>query len=59
MSKVHLKITGVDCREQGQTLHEYNHQALCGYVRDNVTVYAALVDCKICIREMKKKVYRL
>ena len=38
----------------GQTEFEYQHQAACGYVRDNLTYDAGLVDCKLCINFMKK-----
>jgi hypothetical protein len=54
MRKMHLKVSGVDCRDQGQTQYEFDHQAACGYVRENVTRHAVLVDCKLCLREMMK-----
>ena len=48
MPKTHLRVAGVDCRNQGQTEHEYTHQAACGYVRNNVTTAEDLVDCFYC-----------
>lgn len=52
MSKTHLKVSGVDCREQGQTEYEYEHQAACGYVRDEVTSNGDNVDCKWCLNSI-------
>jgi len=55
MSKTHLKVSGVDCRNQGQTEYEYSHQTACGYIRQNVTRVTADVTCFYCLRtdEMK------
>ncbi len=52
MAKIHFKITGVDCRESGQTQHEYTHQAACGYVRDLVTKDADKVNCEWCLESI-------
>ena len=52
--KKHLKILGVDYRDEGQTQFEYNHQSLCGYVRKNVTRDAVLVTCKKCLSIIKR-----
>ena len=57
MSKVHLKVAGVDCRSQGQTQYENTHQAACGYVRDNVTRSEDAVDCFYCLRSDEMKHY--
>ena len=54
MPKTHFKITGVDCRNQGQSEYEYGHQTACGYVRDLVTKNKRKVDCKLCLREIEK-----
>ena len=48
--KIHLRVLGVDCRNQGQTEHEFTHQAACGYVRDNVTTSWPDVNCSYCKR---------
>lgn len=48
MAKVHLRVDGVDCRDQGQTQHEFTHQAACGYVRNNVTTNFFEVTCFYC-----------
>jgi hypothetical protein len=50
MKKVHLRILGVDARRDGQTEHEYSHQAACGYVRKNVTEDINEVNCFYCKR---------
>ena len=50
MSKVHLRVDGVDCRNQGQTQYEYTHQTACGYVRDNISVKFYEVTCFYCKR---------
>lgn len=50
MSKTHLRIIGVDCRDQGQTEYEYTHQAACGYVRKNITTQTHEVTCFYCKR---------
>ena len=55
MVKTHLKITGADFRDSGQTEFEYRHQTKCGYVRDLVTRNLAEVTCKICLREENKQ----
>ena len=57
MAKVHLKVKGVDARGHGQTQFEYDHQAACGYVRDNVTSDIDDVDCFYCLRskEMQER----
>jgi hypothetical protein len=57
MAKTHLKITGVDCRDQGQTQYEYSHQAACGYTRDNVTRNEDSVDCFYCLRSKEMEHY--
>lgn len=54
MAKVHFKYKKVDAREMGQTQFDYDHQTLCGYVRDLLTEDKEAVTCKICQREMKK-----
>ena len=37
------------------SVKEWYHQtAYCGFIRKDVTVYAALVTCKLCLREMGK-----
>ena len=51
---VHLQVTGVDCRNQGQSEYEYRHQTACGYVRHKVTFIISDVTCKICLRELLK-----
>lgn len=48
MTKIHLRVDGVDCRKQGQTEHEFTHQAACGYVRDNITTNFFEVTCFFC-----------
>ncbi len=50
MAKVHLRVDGVDCRNQGQTEYEYTHQAACGYVRANITAEYPDVTCFYCRR---------
>lgn len=57
MPKTHLKITGVDARDCGQTEFEYTHQTACGYVRDNVTRNMDKVDCRLCLRSEEMKHY--
>jgi len=57
MAKTHLKITGADCRDRGQTEYEYTHQAACGYVRDEVTENGDYVDCCYCLRSNEMKHY--
>ena len=54
MSKVHLKVRGVDCRGQGQSEYEYTHQSACGYVREEVRVMEHEVTCKFCLSLIKK-----
>lgn len=49
---IHLKVTGVDCRSQGQTEHEFKHQSACGYVRENITTNMDNVDCKHCLNSI-------
>lgn len=55
--KTHLRISGVDCRNMGQSDHEYTHQTACGYVRDSVTTNDDEVDCKLCLRSEEMKHY--
>ena len=50
MSKTHLRVSGVDKRNQGQTEFEFTHQSACGYVRDKITVNHWEVDCFYCKR---------
>jgi len=50
--KTHLKVSGIDCRKQGQTEHEYTHQTACGYVRDKITRDGDKVDCKFCLNSI-------
>ena len=50
MLKTHLKITGIDARDMGQTEYEYQHQTACGYVRGKVTRNSDRVDCKLCLK---------
>ncbi len=57
MAKTHLKITGVDCRDRGQTQFEFTHQTACGYVRDNVTTNMDEVDCFYCLRSKEMEHY--
>lgn len=57
MAKTHFKIGGVDYRSQGQTEHEYTHQAACGYVRDDVTINGDSVDCFYCLKSEEMKHY--
>lgn len=52
---MHFKVAGVDCRNSGQTEHEYNHQTACGYVRKNVTNKEGDVTCFYCKRVMEGK----
>ena len=49
MAKTHLKVSGVDYRDHGQTEHEYTHQSACGYVRKQVTNNEDSVDCFYCL----------
>lgn len=55
--KTHYKVTGVDCRDGGQTEFEYSHQTACGYVRDNVTTNGDYVDCELCLKSEAMKHY--
>tara|TARA_R110000796_G_scaffold211360_1_gene327466 strand:+ start:217 stop:456 length:240 start_codon:yes stop_codon:yes gene_type:complete len=48
--KTHLKITGSDHRNNGQSDFCYDHQAACGYQRENVSRKIFLVDCRLCQR---------
>jgi hypothetical protein len=48
--KIHLKVPGVDCRGEGQTQYEYDHQTACGYVRKQVVDNPKLVTCNFCKR---------
>ncbi|MBF4340770.1 hypothetical protein EAY39_08200 [Vibrio anguillarum] len=57
MAKTHLKITGVDARDKGQTDYEYSHQTACGYVRSNVTRNMDSVDCFYCLRSKEMEHY--
>ncbi|MCC3804049.1 hypothetical protein IB292_03250 [Vibrio parahaemolyticus] len=57
MAKTHLKVTGVDARNSGQTQFEYTHQTACGYVRDNVTRNMDHVDCFYCLRSKEMQHY--
>jgi len=50
MTKMHYRIIGPDCRDQGQTEYEYNHTAACGYVRSNATFNSEKVDCRHCLK---------
>lgn len=52
--KTHRLKLGPNYRPQGQTDYEYLHSTACGYVRDKVTLDNKEVDCKLCLREMKK-----
>lgn len=54
-AKTHLKVNGVDARNQGQTQFEYDHQSACGYVRDLVVKKPELVTCKHCIKIITNK----
>jgi len=54
-AKIHLKVTGVDAREQGQTQFEYDHQSACGYVRSLVVTNPSLVTCKFCLKKIANK----
>ena len=56
--KTHLRILGVDRRNQGQTEYEHDHQTACGYVRCAVTFSQDAVDCFYCIRSEEMKHYR-
>jgi hypothetical protein len=55
MAKVHLKITGVDARSQGQTEHENSHQTACGFVRDNVTKNNENITCFYCLKQINER----
>ncbi|EJO2025774.1 hypothetical protein NRC85_003954 [Vibrio parahaemolyticus] len=57
MAKTHLKVTGVDASNNGQTQFEYTHQTACGYVRDNVTRNMDHVDCFYCLRSKEMQHY--
>ncbi|MFV8385060.1 hypothetical protein ACNO5E_13305 [Vibrio parahaemolyticus] len=57
MAKTHLKVSGVDARNSGQTQFEYTHQTACGYVRENVTRNMDKVDCKHCLRSKEMQHY--
>ncbi|CAH1598981.1 hypothetical protein FWP33_18750 [Vibrio parahaemolyticus] len=57
MAKTHLKITGVDARNSGQTQFEYTHQTACGYVRNQVTTNMDNVDCFYCLRSKEMEHY--
>ena len=50
MSKTHYRVVGIDCRNQGQSEYEFNHQTACGYVRDDVSIDPGKVTCKLCLR---------
>lgn len=50
MAKVHLRVLGVDKRNEGQTDFEHQHQSACGYVRNNVTTKYFEVTCLYCKR---------
>lgn len=52
MVKTHLRVSGTDCRDTGQTEYEYTHQAACGYVRDSVTRNKDLVGCFYCLNSI-------
>lgn len=52
MAKTHYKISGVDCRNQGQTEFEYSHQTACGYVRESVSANGDDVDCELCLKSI-------
>ena len=52
MKKVHYRVFEPDCRYQGQSEFDYQHQTICGYVRDIVTVYPIEVTCKFCLKLM-------
>ena len=54
-AKVHLKVSGVDARHQGQTQFEYDHQAACGYVRDLVSTKESQVTCFFCKKQITSK----
>ena len=58
MAKMHYKISGNDCRKQGQSEHEYTHQSACGYVRDNVTTNGDEVDCHWCLQSIHSAAQR-
>lgn len=51
MSKTHLKLTTRD-RHPSESSSDHEHQAVCGYVRDKVTLDHDSVDCKLCLLEM-------
>ncbi|ATC60212.1 hypothetical protein [Vibrio anguillarum] len=56
MAKTHLKVSGVDARESGQTQFEYDHQTACGYVRNSVTINMDDVDCQHCLRSKEIRI---
>ncbi|AIW22330.1 hypothetical protein F0267_01430 [Vibrio coralliilyticus] len=57
MAKTHLKVSGVDARNSGQTQFEFTHQTACGYVRDNVTRNMDHVNCFYCLRSKEMQNY--
>ena len=52
--KMHFKVVGPDCRNQGQTDYEFNHTAACGYVRKAITESTDRVDCFYCLKQMER-----
>ena len=52
--RTHKRVIGEDYREAGQTDFEYDHTALCGHVRADVTFDDDRVDCRICLRQLEK-----
>ena len=57
MPQTHYKVLGIDARNQGQSQYEFDHQAACGYVRDEVTKNGDAVTCKLCLRSEHMKQY--
>lgn len=55
MPKIHFNSKLFDARAQGQTEFEYNHQTLCGYVRDNVTTDREKVMCFYCNGQLNRE----
>lgn len=55
MFKVHKFERGSDCRNMGQSDFEYEHTAVCGYVRKNVTKDDSKVTCFYCKKQMNKR----
>ena len=51
--KAHFKIRGSDCRDFGQTEHEYSNQALCGFAGVTVTREKGKVTCKMCLLKLR------